>query len=297
MLGQFVSAHSVMSLLPSWAPYTGSRKRQVMSPTAHSPTGLPSTPLTTTAAAILFILFTMTGLSLVYLSVPTLLSSIYCRHFHTHTHTLAQLFQTVSLISLATLASTALHAFFFFFLLFCFFFFSSSSSLSLRLERCLPGPFEGVGEKRSSKTPIQIFYFALLCLQIPQVGGSYFLGFTPGSRPRVRGPAPLPLTKLGFPSGSFQGVGGKRASEALSFLAVFSLIFLFSLVFAQTNALRDTEPYRRVFLYHSSTVDCQGYGFTRQLYRRSPQNGEIRKFTHAQVCARDLKSAMALELS
>ena len=166
-----------------------------MSPNAHLPTGLPSTPLTTTAAAILFILFTMAGLSLVYLSVPTLLSSIHSRHFHTHTHTLAQLFQTVSL-SLFTFASIALLA--------------SSSSLSLILERCLPGPFKGVGEKKGSKTLLQVSHFALLCLQIPQVGGSYFLGFTPGSRPRVRGPAPLPLIKLGFPSGSFQGVGGKR---------------------------------------------------------------------------------------
>ena len=48
-----------------------------MSPTAHLPTGLPSTPLTIFAAAILFILLIMTGLSLVYLYVPTsLLSSL-----------------------------------------------------------------------------------------------------------------------------------------------------------------------------------------------------------------------------
>ena len=70
----------IVILLPSWVSPLRLRKRQVMSPTAHLPTGLPSTPLTTTAAAILFILFTMTGLSLVYLSVPTLLSSIHCRH-------------------------------------------------------------------------------------------------------------------------------------------------------------------------------------------------------------------------
>ena len=60
--------------LPSWVSPLRLRKRQVMSPTAHLPTGLPSTPLTTTAAAILPILFTMTGLSLVYLSLSTVLS-------------------------------------------------------------------------------------------------------------------------------------------------------------------------------------------------------------------------------
>ena len=203
---------------------------------------------------------------------------------HTHTHALAQLFQTVSLslFALATLASIALLAS------------SSSSSLSLILERCLPGPFKGVREKRSSKTPLKISYFTRLCLQIPQVGGSSFLGFTPRCRPAVGGPAPLPLIKLGFPSGSFQGVGGKRASEALSLLAVFSLIFLFSLVFAQTNAqgtLGDTEPHRKVFLYHFSTVDDTVFGLPSRLYRLSPQNREIQKFTYAQVCARDLRRA------
>ena len=172
-----------------------------MSPTTHLPTGLSSIPLITTAAAILFILLIMTGLSLVYLSAPT--ASIYGRHFYTHTHILAQLSQTVSLATLASIVS-------------CIY-----SSLSLALEQCLHGPFEGVGEKRSSETPLQMLYFTLLCLQIPQAVGSCFLGFTPGSRPSVRGPAPLPLTKLGFPS----RVGGKRASEALiSLLAMFSLI-------------------------------------------------------------------------
>ena len=162
------------------------------------------------------------------------------------------------------------------------------------LDRCLPGPFKGVREKKGSKTLLQIFYFALLCLQIPQVGGSSFLGFTPRCRPATGGPAPLLLTKLGFPSGSFQGVGGKRASEALSFLAVFSLVFLFLLVFAQTNAhgtLGDTEPHREVFLYHFSTVDNTDFGLPSLLYRLSPQNGEIQKFTYAQVCARDLRRA------
>ena len=267
----------ILLFLPSWVSPLRLRKRQVMSPTAHLPTGLPSTLLTTTAAAILFILFTMTGLSLVYLPVPTLLSSIHCRHFCTHI--LAQFNQTVSLslFALATLASTALHA--------------SSSPLSLTLERCLPGPFKGVGEKRSSETLLKISYFTRLCLQIPQVGGSSFLGFTPRCRPAAGGPAPLPLPKLGFPSGSFQGVGGKRASEALSLLAVFSLIFLFLLVFAQTNTRGDTEPHREVFLYHFSTVDDTDFGLPSRLYRLSPQNGEIQKFTYAQVCARDLRRA------
>ena len=261
MLGQFLSAHSVMSLLPSWVPCTLSRKRQVMSPNAHLPTGLPSTPPTTTAAAILFILFTMIGLSLVYLSVPTLLSSIHCRHFYTHI--LAQLLQTVSLSLFICSCNSCKHStsciFFLFFLSF------SNTSLP-------PGSFQGVRGKKGGKTLLQIFDFALLCLQIPQAEGSFFLGFTPHCRLAVGGPAPLPLTKLGFPSGSFQGVGGKRASEALSFLAVFSLIFLFLLVFAQTNAVGDTEPHREVFFYHFSTADCQGYGFARQLYRGKSEN-------------------------
>ena len=243
--------------LPSWVSPLRLRKRQVMSPTMAP---VPASPFTffqlLRSQYLLLLLLLVLGLPTGTVNVPILLSSTYCRHFYTHT--LAQLIQTVSL-SLFTLASIALLA--------------SSSSLSLRLE-FLPGSRKGVREKKGSETLLlQIFDFARLCLQIPQVGGSCSLGFTPGSRPRVRGPAPLPLTKLGFPSGSFQGVGGKRASKALSFLAVFSLIFLFLLVFAQTNALRDTEPHRRVFLYHSSTVDCQGYGLTRQLYRRSPQNG------------------------
>ena len=200
---------------------------------------------------------------------------------HTHTHTpWLNYFKPCLSFLLQLFASTALHAL--------------SSSLSLMLDRCLPGPFKGVREKKGSKTFLHIFYLALLCLQIPQVGGSSFLGFTPRCRPAAGGPAPLPLTKLGFPSGSFQGVGGKRASEALSFLAVFSLVFLFLLVFAQTNAhgtLGDTEPHREVFLYHFSTVDNTDFGLPSLLYRLSPQNGEIQKFTCAQVCARDLKRA------
>ena len=264
---------SLVAILPSWIYHLRSRKRQVMSPTMAPVPASPFTFFQLLRSQYLLLLLHVLGLLTGTVNVPTLLSSIHCRHFNTHI--LAQLFQTVSL-SLFTLASIALLA--------------SSSSLSLRLE-FLPGSRKGVREKKGSETLLQIFDFARLCLQIPQVGGSLLLGFTPRCRPAAGGPAPLPLTKLGFPSGSFQGVGGKRASKALSFLAVFSLIFLFLLVFAQTNALRDTEPHRRVFLYHSSTVDCQGYGFTRQLYRRSPQNGEIQKFTYAQVCARDLRRA------
>ena len=67
---------------------------------------------------------------------------------------------------------------------------------------------------------------------------------------------------------------------------------LFLLVFAQTNAhgtLGDTEPHREVFLYHFSTVDNTDFGLPSLLYRLSPQNGEIQKFTYAQVCARDLR--------
>ena len=74
-------------------------------------------------------------------------------------------------------------------------------------------------------------------------------------------------------------------------LAVFSLIFLFLLVFAQTNTRGDTEPHRKVFLYHFSTVDDTVFGLPSRLYRLSPQNGEIQKFTYAQVCARDLRRA------
>ena len=177
--------------------------------------------LSTTAIATSPTSSSCTGSFTATMIVP-LLSSMSLAHFNNRLFTiLAQQTVSLSLCALATLASRAP----------CIY-----SSLSLKLE-CPPGSFQGVRGKRSSKTPIQIFHFTLLCLQIPQVGGSSFLGFTSRCRPAVGGPAPLPLIKLGFPSGSFHGVGGKRASEALSFLAVFSLIFLFLLVFAQTNAL------------------------------------------------------------
>ena len=268
--GTNLCAPCLLIYLPGFIP-KGSRKRQVMSPTMAPVAGRPFTFFQLLRSQHLLLLLVL-GLLTATMIVP-LLSSIHCRHF---THTLAQL-QTVSLslFALATLASRAS----------CIY-----SSLSLKLE-CPPGSFQGVRGKRSSKTPLKLSQLYPPLPADPAGRGFLLLRLHPRCRPAVGGPAPLPLTKLGFPSGSFQGVGGKRASEALSFLAVFSLIFLFLLVFAQTNVLRDTEPQREVFLYHFSTVDCQGYGFTRQLYQRSPQNGEIRKFTYAQVCARDLRRA------
>ena len=46
-----------------------------------------------------------------------------------------------------------------------------------------------------------------------------------------------------------------------------------------------------MFLYHFSIVDDTDFGLPSRLYRLSPQNGEIQKFTYAQVCARDLRRA------
>ena len=78
-----------------------------MSPNAHLPSGHPSTPLSTTAAAILllFSLLAMTGSSLVYLSVPTV--SMYCR-LCTFTNTLAQLLNQTTCLSLFALAFSCL---------------------------------------------------------------------------------------------------------------------------------------------------------------------------------------------
>ena len=141
----------------------------------------------------------MTGLFLVYLSVPT--ASIYCR-LCIFTNALAQLLNQTACLSLFALASSCLASLF----------------ASLILLVFLPVPLQGVGEKRSK---LRFFYLlARLYLQIPQVGGFLFLGFTPSCRPAAGGPTPLLLTKLGFPPGPVCGVREKKASRALSFLAL-----------------------------------------------------------------------------
>ena len=150
----------------------------------------------------------------------------------------------------------------------------------------LPGPSPGVGEKRRSGSPF--YLFARLCLQDPQAGGHLFLGFTPSPRPRVRGPAPTLLNKLGCLPGPVCGVREKKASRALSLSLLLHLLFF--TVFTQATSPQESEPEKVLFYL----VDCQEYGFLRQLYRRSPQKGEIQKFTCAQVCERNLPRAQWL---
>ena len=138
----------------------------------------------------------------------TVFNSLSTLSTHTHRAWLNYFNQTcLSLFAPCTLASTALLV--------------SSSFLSFSNTSMPPWLLaKGVRGKKGSEDPFTNFRLlpASACRSRRQVG-SHFLGFTPGlHRPAaVRGPAPLPLTKLGFPSGSFQRVGGKRASEALSF--------------------------------------------------------------------------------
>ena len=130
-----------------------------------------------------------------------------------------------------------------------------ASCISSLMQLAFPsGSQKGVGGKRRSGSPF--LPFALPCCQIPTAGGYPFLGFTPCPRPRVRGPAPYLLTKLGFLPSSFHGVGEKTASRAVSLLSLFCLL-LFLFVFAQTRTAQDAlhllkplqgvEPKERVF--------------------------------------------------
>ena len=175
--------------------------------------------------------------------------------------------QTVSLLSIP-LASIA----------------SLASRLSLTLA-CPPGSLRGVRRKRSSEAP-EILSFARLCRHIPTAGGSFFLGFTPCPRPRVRGPTPL-LIKLGCLPGPVRGVREKTASKAVSFLVLFCLLFL--LVFGQAPAAQHThtrtEPMRKVCF---CPFDSGNFGYLSCLCRTHPGNGANPKFTSAQVCARSL---------
>ena len=92
----------------------------------------------------------------------------------------------------------------------------------------LPGSYQGVGEKRRSRSPFLLF--ARPCCQIPAAGGCPFLGFAPWPRPRSRVLAPFALHKLGCLPGPVRGVREKTASKAVSSLALFFLL-LFLLVF------------------------------------------------------------------
>ena len=156
----------------------------------------------------------------------------------------------------------------------------------MQLARCPPGSLRGVGRKKSQQS--SFYSFALPCLQDPQAGGHLFLGFTPGSRPRVRGPAPLPLTKLGFLPGPVCGVREKTASDAVSHLAL--LLFLLSTVFAQTP-LHQTEP-DKVPLYQ---LDSSKQWVFESIYRHSPQCGDNPNLTFTEGFRKDLGKAKSLQ--
>ena len=271
-------------LLPSWVHPKGPRKRQVMNPkVAHLPIGPSSPLLTTTAAAILlFILLELTEVSWIYLSVPLVKErsyndnvtdlfffnvQLYCLSLHCRLCTFTTLAQQAKFVCLKRLFSCI----------------ASLLASLMHFLKYLPGPFQGAGEKRRNGSPFYLFVFP--GLQDPQAGGHLFLGFTPGPRPRVRGPAPTLLIKLGCLPGPVCGVREKKASGALSLFLLLHLLFF--TVFTQATLPQESEPEKVLFYL----VDCQEYGFTRQLYQRSPPNGEIQKFTCAQVCERNLPRA------
>ena len=120
---------------------------------------------------------------------------------------------------------------------------------------------------------------------LPRLHGA----FTPSPRPRVRGPAPTLLNKLGCLPGPVCGVREKKANRALSLSLLLHLLFF--TVFTQATSPQESEPEKVLFYL----VDSQEYGFLRQLYRRSPQKGEIPKFTCAQVCECNLPRAQWLQ--
>ena len=206
----------------------GFRKRQVMSPTAHVPTVPTLLPLLLLQWLVVLDWPTDTESinDLYQFTVNNCLSTDCRRTLHIVSAQFTNKF--ISLLSFSLFALPCI---------------ASLLASLMQLARCPPGSLGGVGRKKSQQC--SFFTFALPCLQNPQAGGHLFLGFTPGSRPRVRGPAPLPLTKLGFLPGPVCGVREKTASDAVSHLTL--LLFLLSTVFAQTP-LHQTEP-DKVLIY------------------------------------------------
>ena len=97
------------------------------------------------------------------------------------------------------------------------------------------------------------------------------------------------ISLLGCLPGPVCGVREKRASDALSLLVLFLLVFLLSTVFAQTqDALpQEAEP-DKVLLY---LLDSRKQWIFESTLRHSPPPEKSKKFTYAQVCARDLTRA------
>ena len=226
----------ILLLLPSWVSPLRLRKRQVMSPSSMAPVPIGTLPDNVPTLLPLLLLQWLIALDwstdtefvndLYQFTVNNCLSTDCRRTLHIVSAQFTNKLISLLSFSLFTLACIA----------------SLLASL-MQLARCPPGSLRGVGRKKSQQC--SFFTFALPCLQNPQAGGHLFLGFTPGSRPRVRGPAPLPLTKLGFLPGPVCGVREKTASDAVSHLAL--LLFLLSTVFAQTP-LHQTEP-DKVLIY------------------------------------------------
>ena len=240
----------------------GSRNRQVMSPNAHLPMRLLFSSFNTDRS-ILSILLLLLLLNLIHGNVPVTVSLLPIATALTRTFCLSQAVLTGShefqswrsgpetdtdLCQCLSLhhCLCALHTFLAQLqtkpFLFSQFTLASIASLASRLSLTLafpPGSLRGVRRKRSSEAP-EILFFARLCRHIPTAGGSFFLGFTPCPRPRVRGPTPL-LIKLGCLPGPVRGVREKTASKAVSFLVLFCLLFL--LVFAQAPAAQHTHTH------------------------------------------------------
>ena len=268
-----------------WIPSMGSRIQQVMSPTtAHLPSRpftLHSTLRTHFLINCLLLLGLSSGMSPVTVSLLPIAMAItvadFCQclslhHCHCRTFTLL----------LAQLSNKPF--------LFSLIFSCMASCISSLMQLAFPsGSQKGVGGKRRSGSPF--LPFALPCCQIPTAGGYPFLGFTPCPRPRVRGPAPYLLTKLGFLPSFFHGVGEKTASRAVSLLSLFCLL-LFLFVFAQTRTaqvalhllkpLQGVEPKERVLFCH-----CFAESLSRNCFTHSDL-GKDSNLTSAQVCARDL---------
>ena len=196
-----------MILLPSWASHLRPRKRQVMSRTAH----LPTVP-------------TVLPLSVMDWSYDTEIAN----DLYQFTDNNCLCRRTLHIVSAqSTNKLTCLLSFSLFSLP------SIASCISsLKHLECLPGSRKGVGEKRGERS--LFLPFARPALSREQ--GSSLPRVHPQLPTGSWGPGSFTLISLlGCLAGPVCRVREKRASDALSLLVFFLLVFLLSTVFAQTQ--------------------------------------------------------------
>ena len=151
--------------------------------------------------------------------------------------------------------------------LFLFIYFASIASCisSLKHLECLPGSRKGVGEKRGERS--LFLSFARPALSREQ--GSSLPRVHPQLPTGSWGPGSFTLISLlGCLPGPVCGVREKRASDALSLLVLFLLVFLLSTVFAQTqDALPQGAEPDNVLLY---LLDSRKHWIFESTLRHSP---------------------------